>query len=181
MVKLLSKGSFLGNADDYLNVSATEETFTYFGWTDKATDGKNNIFATAEKNLYTIDVQDKATKANRQGSLSTQKAHRRVAVVTTVETRTYKSKQLNRKRSFAFPNGTIVIWITHVFKNQLSSDKIQKINGVDTYKLRGGGRFRIGVIPSAVLDATVAEFKTAKATATAGRLESTTTVTQLDA
>lgn len=174
MVDIIEKVAFLNNTNDYLMVKGVAETFTYFGWTDKAIGTAQNLFGGGGSSVITMTVENTSQTTERLANFSSQNVAQLRVAITTKETSLWKGKTVNRKRYLNFPRGSNLLWVSYILAKQLDLTKIKSFKGIVSFKRVGGGRFPIAVIPDDVMTRSITGFKAASLALKTASRESTT-------
>lgn len=173
----ISGAGFL-NTDYYLNFECTKATGDILGIAPSPDPGKRkDLFEGAGSgDILEIDASNnKHGKTQKQNEISTQVTAKTKAVITLVETRQWKSKNIHRRVSISFPHNCPVIFQTKILADYVKTkDAILKFKGRYTWKRSPGGRYAIVDVPASIITNMITEKMAAKA-AIEAKVESTTT------
>ena len=169
----------------YLIIEGEDTTFTKLGITPTADiQTRKDIFYRADPgSILSIDRAGNRTdsKTQIQLAMKTQQVKKQKAVITLVDTYTWKSKNIHKKVSILFPNACPVIFQTKILYDYITTkDVIKKFKGYYTWKRSPGGRFAIVLPPITIITEIATELQAAKVAQQTASRETTTIQTDFD-
>lgn len=178
-------GNAIINTNYYMIIEGEDTTFTKLGITPTTDVGtRKDIFYKADPgSILSIAREGNRTNSKTQVQLAmkTQQVKRQKAVITLVDTYTWKSKSIHKKVSILFPSACPVIFQTLILFNYITAkDQIKKFKGYYTWKRSPGGRFAMVLPPIAIINEMTAELLAARTAEKTTSRETTTVETLLE-
>lgn len=161
MVEKISGGVIL-NTTHYLNIEGTENAFNKLGITLPSSLGDRKDYFAGKRGRYVLEIDRQGNRDNSktqtQAALSTQMTAKTKAVLTLLETYTWKGKNIHKKVSVSFPHNCPVIFQTKILNDYVTNKTaLLKFKGYYTWKRSPGGRFVIEDVPMTIINNIIQE------------------------